>query len=247
MNQSVQTLDGWYCLQVFYKFNWKTWKLLSSDERQVAIDEFIKMREKWHITQHKKEGSYGVFQITGHKADIMLMFLRSNMEELNDIEISFNKTKLAEHMIQANSYVSVVELSNYLVKGENPYENPEVQARLYPILPDTEYICFYPMNKRRQENDNWYVLPIEERNQMMRSHSMIGRSYAGKVKQIILGSVGLDDFEWGVALFADDVLQFKKLIYEMRFDEVSARYGEFGSFFVGQTLSKEKITRLLHI
>ncbi|MGG3182714.1 hydrogen peroxide-dependent heme synthase [Priestia megaterium] len=247
MNQSVQTLDGWNCLQVFYKLNWKTWKLLPSDERQVAIDEFIKMKEKWHITQHKKEGSYGVFQITGHKADIMLMFLRSNMEELNDIEISFNKTKLAEHMIPANSYVSVVELSNYLAKGENPYENPEIQARLYPILPDTEYICFYPMNKRRQENDNWYVLPIEERNQMMRSHSMIGRSYAGKVKQIILGSVGLDDFEWGVALFADDVLQFKKLIYEMRFDEVSARYGEFGSFFVGQTLSKEKITRLLHI
>lgn len=243
MNQSVQTLDGWHCLQVFYKFNWKTWKLLPSDERQVAIDEFIKMKEKWHITQHKKEGAYGVFQITGHKADIMLMFLRSNMEELNDIEISFNKTKLAEHMIPANSYVSVVELSNYLAKGENP----EIQARLYPILPDTEYICFYPMNKRRQENDNWYVLPIEERNQMMRSHSMIGRSYAGKVKQIILGSVGLDDFEWGVALFADDVLQFKKLIYEMRFDEVSARYGEFGSFFVGQTLSKEKITRLLHI
>ncbi|MGG0509141.1 hydrogen peroxide-dependent heme synthase [Priestia megaterium] len=247
MNQSAQTLDGWHCLQIFYKFNWKTWKLLPNDERQVAIDEFIKMREKWHITQHKKEGSYGVFQITGHKADIMLMFLRSNMEELNDIEISFNKTKLAEHMIPANSYVSVVELSNYLAKGENPYENPEIQARLYPILPDTEYICFYPMNKRRQENDNWYVLPIEERNQMMRSHSMIGRSYAGKVKQIILGSVGLDDFEWGVALFADDVLQFKKLIYEMRFDEVSARYGEFGSFFVGQTLSKEKITRLLHI
>jgi len=167
MNQSVQTLDGWYCLQVFYKSNWKTWKLLPSDERQRAIDEFIKMREKWHITQHKKEGSYGVFQITGHKADIMLMFLRSNMEELNDIEISFNKTKLADHMIPANSYVSVVELSNYLAKGENPYENPEIQARLYPTLPDTEYICFYPMNKRRQENDNWYVLSIEERNQMM--------------------------------------------------------------------------------
>ncbi|MDW4509539.1 hydrogen peroxide-dependent heme synthase [Priestia megaterium] len=247
MNQATQTLDGWYCLQNFYKLNWKTWKLLSGDERQVAVDEFIKLKEKWTITQNKKEGSYGIFQITGHKADLMLMFLRPTMEELQDIETSFNKTKLAEHMIQTTSYVSVVELSNYLSKGENPYEKPEIRSLLYPLLPDAKYICFYPMNKRRQGNDNWYSLPIDERNQMMRSHSMIGRSYAGKVKQIILGSVGLDDFEWGVALFADDVLQFKKLIYEMRFDEVSARYGEFGSFFVGQTLSKEKITRLLHI
>lgn len=103
------------------------------------------------------------------------------------------------------------------------------------------------MNKLRSGSDNWYMLTTEERKKMMRSHSLIGRQYAGKVKQIILGSVGLDDYEWGVALFGEDPIQFKKLIYEMRFDEVSARFGEFGSFYVGRYLSKELFSHLLQL
>jgi chlorite dismutase len=103
------------------------------------------------------------------------------------------------------------------------------------------------MDKRRQGNDNWYMLPMEDRRSLMRSHGMIGRQYAGKVKQIITGSVGFDDYEWGVTLFSDDVLQFKKLVYEMRFDEVSARYGEFGSFFVGNILQEERIHPFLDV
>lgn len=247
MNQAAQTIEGWYCLQDFRKIDWKGWKSLSSDERQAATHEFLDLMDKWTVTQKEEKGSHGLFQIIGQKADMMLMVLRPTMEELHDIEIAFNKTKLAEYTIPATSYVSVVELSNYLPKGENPYEKPEIRSRLYPALPSTKYVCFYPMNKRRQGNDNWYMLPIEERNHMMRSHSMIGRKYAGKVKQIILGSVGFDDYEWGVALFADDVLQFKKLVYEMRFDEVSARYGEFGSFFVGSVLPEEKLVNLLQV
>lgn len=103
------------------------------------------------------------------------------------------------------------------------------------------------MNKLRGETNNWYMLPAEERNQMMRSHSLIGRQYAGKVKQIILGSVGLDDYEWGVALFGEDPIHFKKLIYEMRFDEVSARFGEFGSFYIGRYIFKEQFNHLLQL
>jgi hydrogen peroxide-dependent heme synthase len=163
------------------------------------------------------------------------------------METEFNKSKLAEYTVPAHSYVSVVELSNYLPAGENPYENPEIRARLYPILPKAKYVCFYPMDKRRQGNDNWYMLPMDERRKMMRSHGMIGRQYAGKVKQIITGSVGFDDYEWGVTLFSDDVLQFKKLVYEMRFDEVSARYGEFGTFFVGNLLNEDKVFSFLHV
>jgi hydrogen peroxide-dependent heme synthase len=170
------------------------------------------------------------------------------MEELNEIETELNKTKLAEYLIPTYSYVSVVELSNYLPSdGSDPYENPEVRRRLFPILPKTKHICFYPMDKRRQGNDNWYMLPMEERRNLMRAHGMTGRKYAGKVVQIITGSVGFDDYEWGVTLFSDDVLQFKKLVYEMRFDEVSARYGEFGSFFVGNILPKEKVSSFLHV
>ncbi|MDE3840371.1 heme-dependent peroxidase [Bacillus methanolicus] len=247
MSEATQTLDGWYSLHDFRSIDWTAWKMLSSDERQAAIHEFLGLLEKWNATQDRKEGSHALSTVVGQKADFMMMILRPTMEELNEIETEFNKTKLAEYTIPTYSYVSVVELSNYLPSEEDPYQNPHVQARLYPILPKSKYICFYPMDKRRQGNDNWYMLPMEERRNLMRSHSMIGRKYAGLVKQIITGSVGFDDYEWGVTLFSDDVLQFKKLVYEMRFDEVSARYGEFGSFFVGNLLEEDRISKFLHV
>ena len=103
-------------------------------------------------------------------------------------------------------------------------------SRLYPEIPDRKYICFYPMDRRRGEAKNWYQVPMNERQRLMREHGMMGRRYADDVKQIITGSIGFDDWEWGVDLFADDPLVFKKLIYEMRFDEVSAVYALFGSF-----------------
>ncbi|KAA9012544.1 hydrogen peroxide-dependent heme synthase [Niallia endozanthoxylica] len=247
MSQAAKTLDGWYCLHDFRTMDWTTWKMASSEERESAIQEFQGLVDKWNRTEKEEQGSHVIYSIVGQKADFMMMILRPTMEELNEIENEFNKTKLAEFTIPAHSYVSVVELSNYLSSDEDPYQNPQIRARLYPILPKSKYICFYPMDKRRQGNDNWYMLPMEERMNLMRSHGMIGRQYAGLVKQIITGSVGFDDYEWGVTLFSDDVLQFKKLVYEMRFDEVSARYGEFGSFFVGNHLADEKIQTFLHV
>ncbi|MEI2468287.1 hydrogen peroxide-dependent heme synthase [Peribacillus frigoritolerans] len=249
MSEAAQTLDGWYCLHDFRLIDWASWKTLSSDERQLAISEFQGLLDKWNMTQSDNEGSHALYSIVGQKADFMLMFARPTMEELNAIENEFNKTKLAEYTIPAYSYVSVVELSNYLAggDGEDPYQNPHVRSRLYPILPKAKHVCFYPMDKRRDGDDNWYMLSMEERKGLMRSHGLIGRSYAGKVKQIISGSVGFDDYEWGVTLFADDVLQFKKLIYEMRFDEVSARYASFGSFFVGNILPEENVSSFLYV
>lgn len=177
-----------------------------------------------------------------------MMHLRETLEDLKAVENAFNKTTFAQYTTKAYSYVSVVELSNYLGKeGEDPMQNPDIVARLKPVLPRRQYICFYPMNKKRELNDNWYMLSMDERRTMMRSHGMIGRSYAGKVKQIITGSVGFDDWEWGVTLFADDALQFKKLVYEMRFDEVSARYGEFGSFYVGSLLNESTLEEMLKL
>lgn len=247
MSEAAQTLDGWYCLHDFRSIDWTTWKMISEDERQSAISEFLSLLEKLNRTQDEKQGSHALYTIVGQKADFMMMFVRPTMEELNEIETAFNKSKLADYTVPAHSYVSVVELSNYLPAGEDPYSDPHILARLYPILPKAKHVCFYPMDKRRQGQDNWYMLPMEERRSLMRSHGMIGRQYAGKVKQIITGSVGFDDFEWGVTLFADDVLQFKKLVYEMRFDEVSARYGEFGSFFVGNLLEEEKVATYLQV
>src|SRR5216110_2928630 len=120
-----------------------------------------------------------------------------------------------------------------------------MRPRLFPEIPRLRYISFYPMDRRRGEDKNWYKLPIEERARQMNDHGMIGRRYAGEVKQIISGSIGFDDWEWGVDLFADDPLVFKKLIYEMRFDEASAVYAEFGPFYVGLQFSAPQLPRLL--
>ena len=248
MSEAVQTLDGWYVLHDFRAIDWNAWKKASPEERAKAMDELFTMMSQWSETERQKNGSTASYSIVGQKADFMFMQLRETLEELNELETAFNKSSFAQFTIPVYSYVSVVELSNYMGKsGEDPMQNPEVVARLKPILPKTKHICFYPMNKRRSGNDNWYMLSMEERRAMMRSHGMIGRSYAGKVKQIVTGSVGLDDWEWGVTLFADDALQFKKLVYEMRFDEVSARFGEFGPFYVGNLIDQEKFEQMLKI
>ncbi|MBU9724298.1 MULTISPECIES: hydrogen peroxide-dependent heme synthase [Bacillaceae] len=247
MSEPAKTLEGWFCLHDFRTINWAEWRKLDSEEREQIMGEFLNLLENWNETQTKFEGSHALYSIVGQKADFMIMLLRPTMDELNELENAFNKTRFAEYTIPAYSYVSVVELSNYLPADKDPNEDPEIQARLKPILPKWQYVCFYPMDKRRDGNDNWYMLPMEERRTLMRSHGMIGRQYAGKVRQIISGSVGFDDWEWGVTLFAHDVLQFKKLVYEMRFDEVSARYGEFGSFFVGTLLEEDKVKSFLHI
>ena len=242
MNEAAQTLDGWYVLHDLRTMDWASWKLISKEERQAAVDEFLVFLEKLQQADDNKTGAHAFYTVIGQKADFMLMTLRPTMDELQELETEFNKLAIADFTIPAYSYLSVVELSNYLAgdSDEDPYQNPHVRGRLYPELQRSQYICFYPMDKKRDGEDNWYMLDMDKRKELMRSHGLIGRSYAGKVKQIISGSVGFDDFEWGVTLFSDDVLQFKKLVYEMRFDEVSARYGEFGSFFVGTILEGEK-------
>ncbi|WP_308638554.1 hydrogen peroxide-dependent heme synthase [Paenibacillus silvisoli] len=248
MSEAAQTLEGWYALHDFRTIDWAAWKLADEGERAIALDELQSFLSEWQTVEDNKQGSTAFYSIVGQKADFMLMHLRETLEELNAIENAFNKTTFAQFTIPAHSYVSVVELSNYMAQpGSDPMQNPEIIARLKPILPKWNHICFYPMNKRRQGSDNWYMLSMDERRTMMRSHGMIGRSYAGKVKQIITGSVGFDNWEWGVTLFAEDALQFKKLVYEMRFDEVSARFGDFGDFYVGNRMTDQKLQELFAI
>jgi len=248
MSEAVQTLEGWYALHDFRLIDWNAWKAASPEQRKLAADELQSFLQQWQQTENDKLGSTAVYSIVGQKADFVFMHLRETLEELNALENAFNKSAFAEFTIPVYSYVSIVELSSYLAKpGVDPLEDPELAARLKPILPKAKHICFYPMNKRRDGGDNWYMLSGDERKTMMRSHGMIGRQYAGKVKQIITGSVGLDDWEWGVTLFAEDALQFKKLVYEMRFDEVSARYGEFGEFYVGSLLQPAAFAQLLEL
>lgn len=248
MSEAVATLEGWYSLHDFRSIDWALWKQISAEERKLAVDELIEFADAWKSVEATKEGSTGLYSIVGQKADLAIWHLRPTLEELNALETAFNKTRFADFTIPTYSYVSVVELSGYIGgPGVDPNTDPMIQARLKPILPPKKHICFYPMNKRRSGNDNWYMLTMEERRDMMKIHGMIGRKYAETIKQIITGSVGLDDWEWGVTLLSDDPLQFKKIVYEMRFDEVSARFGEFGSFYVGNIVDKDELRRLLEV
>ena len=212
-----------------------------------------------------------IFSLLGHKGDLLLVHFRENFEQLQQAELALTKLRLADFLEPTGSYLSVVELGLYestqktyaslAERGVEPFSdawNQEIattlqrqreamKTRLWPEIPGAKYICFYPMDRRRGEQKNWYQESMADRIRMMHEHGMIGRRYAGEVRQIITGSIGFDDWEWGVDLFADDPLVFKKLIYEMRFDEVSAVYALFGTFYVGLRQDAAGLSTLLTI
>jgi len=190
------------------------------------------------------------FSVMGGGADVGLMALGPDLDALD----VFTKRVLAGPFEVAYSFVSLTESSEYTSSEDDERARLEaageadvegaltawrtrmeayLDARLHPRLPDRRMIAFYPMSKRRAEGANWYSLPFEDRRELMQGHARVGRTYAGRVLQLITGATGLDDWEWGVTLLADDPAVIKDIVYEMRFDEVSARYGEFGPFFVG--------------
>ncbi len=246
------TLEGLSVLHQMFRFRWAEWRKLDSVRQLHIIAEASAM-----FSASEEAGQTALYSMLGHKGDLMVVHFRNSFDDLNNAELQLNRTELAEFLDPVYSYVSVVELGlydstvklfrNLAERGVAPLSeewNKEVQdtlqrqrtamsSRLFPKIPDARYLCFYPMDRRRGEDKNWYTLPIEERQRQMEEHGMVGRRYAGKVQQIITGSIGFDDWEWGVDLFSDDPLVFKRLIYEMRFDEVSAVYAQFGQFFVG--------------
>jgi hydrogen peroxide-dependent heme synthase len=190
------------------------------------------------------------FSVLGGRADVGLMALSPDLDALDVL----TKGVLAGPLEPVYSFVSLTELSEYTSTEDEERARLEAEgaedlearleewrarmktyldARLHPRLPPRALIAFYPMSKRRAGEDNWYALPFEERRRLMGGHAVVGRRYAGRVLQLITGATGLDDWEWGVTLVADDPAALKDIVYEMRFDEVSARYGEFGPFFVG--------------
>lgn len=247
-NEAVDTLEGWYVSHDLRTVDWRAWRQLSTTERRSAIEELYRAHQRFQTHESERTGGYGLYSIAGNKADIMWIQLRPTLEGLTAAKTELNHCRFSDFTQPAYSYVSVVELSAYLAKpGVDVSQDPYIQGRLKPVLPSSQNVCFYPMNKRREGDDNWYMLPMEERRDMIRSHGQIGRSYAGRVKQIITGSVGLDDWEWGVTLYSDDPVQFKKLVYEMRFDEASARYAEFGSFYVGSRIEMADLAAMLDL
>ena len=260
------TIEGYSVLHQMMKVRWSEWRKLSGKEKREVIDEAAAI---FSAMEQNQSGQSALYSLLGHKGDLLLVHFRESFDVLNQSQLQLARSRLNDFLEPASSYLSVIELGLYestvktyralVERGIEPHslewkreieetlarQREAMHSRLYPAMPPNRYICFYPMDRRRGEDKNWYRLPIEERQRQMSEHGLVGRRYAAEVKQIITGSIGFDDWEWGVTLFADDPLVFKRLIYEMRFDEVSAVYALFGAFFVGIRYAANDLGKLL--
>ncbi len=258
------TLEGHSVLHQMFRFRWADWNERGEGERLAIVKEATAV-----LTPMEETGHTALFSMLGHKGDLMIVHFRDSFDALNVAELAIKRLRLERFLEPTTSYLSVIELGLYdstvklykslTEKGVAPHSEEWEKAvqetierqkaamapRLFPKIPDHRYLCFYPMDRKRGEAINFYTQNIEHRQKQMEMHGMVGRRFAGKVQQIISGSIGFDDWEWGVDLFGADPLQFKKLIYEMRFDEVSAVYAAFGSFFIGLRVKVEQLGDLL--
>lgn len=258
------TIEGSSVLHQMMRVRWPAWRKLSPAQKQHMAKEAAAA-----LGPMEQAGESALYSLLGHKGDLMFVHFRDTFDALNATELRLQNLELFDYLEPATSYLSVIELGLYestvklykslVERGVQPHSaewNQEAEelirrqeqamaSRLRPRIPDAPYICFYPMDRKRGEEKNWYTLPIEERQRQMEEHGQVGRRYAGKVQQIITGSIGFDDWEWGVDLFAQEPLIFKRLIYEMRFDEVSAVYALFGPFYVGIRCPVAQVGELL--
>lgn len=256
-----ETLEGWYSLHQVLHVDRVAVRALPPDvlsqERASVVDALSQLA-------NPIEGGWSVpVLLIGSRSDLMLMHFRPTLDSLRDAQHRLSHLRLMESLQVTSSHLGVTEAGLYHVTAELARESAgrggaigdegyraslaervqreraseHVQRRLYPSLPaDMPYVCFYPMSKKRDANANWYTLSLGDRSELMHAHGQVGRRYAGRVQQIITGSVGLDEWEWGVTLFAREPLDFKKLVTDMRFDRASALYAEFGEFFVGKVV-----------
>jgi chlorite dismutase len=254
--ERVEASTGWGVLHLFYKVDAGVADEEPGGAKRVldAIDEFTAEDPHQVVT----------FTGLGHKGDLGVMAVGPDLARLQTLQHDLSRTPLRLLW----SYVSLTEASEYamtedderrrLAEEEQVTVAAEVEERLatwrerithyreqrvHPRLPQKHALCFYPMSKRRTGDDNWYALDFDVRKELMAGHARVGRTYAGRVVQLITGSTGLDDWEWGVTLFADDPGALKDIVYEMRFDEVSARYAEFGTFITGLVLEPAEALR----
>ena len=260
------TIEGYSVLHQMMRIRWSAWRQLPAGRKTEIVEQAS------HVLgamEQNAAGQSALYSLLGHKGDLMLVHFRRSFDDLNRAELQLAQLTLSDYLEPATSYLSVIELGLYEStikayrdlsdRGVEPYseewnrairetlarQKEAMHPRLFPDLPKHRYISFYPMDRRRGEDKNWYTLPIEERARQMNEHGLVGRRYAGEVKQIITGSIGFDDWEWGVDLWSDDPLVFKKLIYEMRFDEVSAVYALFGQFYLGMRCPAAGLGKLL--
>lgn len=250
---------GIHVMHLFYRLDRTRWSQLPAGESASTRDRIESLCAANANVSHPRIVS---FANVGGKADVAFMLYAADLGQLGKMHRQLEACFPPGVLQTVYTYLSVTELSEYMSSEEDNRRTlieqeklqPDSEAyqkrwselearrkeyehyRLFPELPDWEVMCFYPMNKRRSGNDNWYSLDMATRKKLMGGHARVGRKYAGRVTQLITGSTGVDDWEWGVTLMAHQVDAIKEIVYEMRFDEVSARYGEFGEFYVNLRL-----------
>ncbi len=263
-------LDGWFMLHQFVRLDPSVAADPDEgfEARVRALHDLLAGWAEPDDGSTPPEGWSGLYRVVGGEADYLFLHLRPTLEALGDAEQALLRSPLAPDLLPAGDYLSVVELGLYAVtdalltqaraEGMEPgtpawKERVEaqlaeergkryVQARLQPLQPaEMPWLCFYPMDKRRNVGQNWYTQPLAERARLMAEHGGTGRRWAGRISQVISGSVGFDDWEWAVTLFAADPLEFKALVTEMRYDEVTSLYGEFGEFRVGKRVPPAEV------
>ena len=262
------TLEGWYVLHQVFSVDWASLHASTTEERALVAEDAGRLSTA--LAAPAGAGWSAAFRlIGGGGGDVMLVHFRETLEELADVQLAVRKSRLGTLLRSEYDFTSVTEAGLYHTTAQVAAEaapnskqyaelireaaeaeraSPHLQSRLYPEPPaDMRVVSFYPMSKRRVHPDNWYALHVDERNRLMREHGMSGRRWAGRIFQVISGAVGFDDWEWGVTLFARDPLDIKGVVTELRYDEASARYGEFGSFFVGVRLENDGWTEFLAV
>lgn len=258
--------EGWNVLHLFYSIAHGAWRENGAQRRRESL---TRLSELVAEVRSRPNTQLLMFSMVSPKADIGFMLLADDLQYANAVEKQlgvalgpdvlepvfsyYSLTELSEYTTTAEEHARTLESEQGLVPGSAAF-NEAMEAfrarmkkyerdRLHPNLPDWPAFCFYPMSKRREPGRNWYALPFEERKRLMAGHARTGRAYAGRILQLITGSTGLDDAEWGVSLFAKDIADIKRIVYDMRFDPVSAEYAEFGQFFIGLQLPLAEIFR----
>jgi chlorite dismutase len=257
-----ETTEGWYAFHQILAWNRPARRAIPVGELPSLLHRAV---EKLDAMAAPASGGWSaVVPLIGSRADVMLMHFRPTLDDIGDAQRSLAQEALFDSLVPVYSFLSITEAGLYHATsqlaqdavarggtfGDATYKSAmaervaaergsaHVQRRLFPVQPDDmPYVCFYPMSKKRDVGANWYALTVEERSRLMWAHGLTGRTYAGRIVQVITGAIGLDAWEWGVTLFAHDPLAFKKIVTDMRFDEVSAQYAEFGEFFVGKRVS----------
>ena len=263
----IITTEGWHVIHLFYQIDHTQWSIQTEEEQLKAKTNLSKLIQDIRSTPNTQ---LLLFSIVTPKADIGFMLITDDLQLANAFEKQLTLALGADILNPSFSYLSMTETGDYMTTEEDysektlksernlkegtvDYENALNEFKthmakysndkLYPNLPDWPVFCFYSMAKRRGETFNWYELPFDERKRLMAEHGKVGRQWAGKIRQLITGSVGLDDSEWGVSLFANNSYDIKGIVYQMRYDEVSVKYAEFGDFYIGLQLPLDQLFR----